>query len=135
MFNTLQLVLSSGILNTGTFPFSLLLIIGFPLTLYRVQTCIYLLPLSPRQVSTSSGVVGMVTSINLPRCPVQYALILSYQTFHIYFIRVYARVHVSTCVRVHVCTFCTYAYLYVCQSARLPVCSFARLLDARVLAC
>ena len=69
------------------FPFTLLLLIDACI-MYK-QTCINFIQLSSRQVSPSSGVAGMVMSIILPLCSVQYVLLLNTK-LSIYSTRVYA---------------------------------------------
>ena len=103
------------------------------------QTCIYFLQLFSPRVSPSSGVAGMVMSIILPLCSVQYVLLLNtklpisilYACMHMGTCdraharkqaRTYARTHArSTHERMHVRT---YARTHVPTHARTHVCTY-----------
>ena len=90
-----------------TFPFTLLILIDASI-MYK-QTCIHFIQLSSRQVSPSSGIAGMVMSIILPLCYVQYVLLLntklSISIIHVCtHERTHARKYARTLARMHACT-------------------------------
>ena len=89
------------------FTFTLLLLIDACI-MYK-QTCIHFKQLSSRQVSPSCGNAGMVMSIILPLCSVQYVLLLntklSISILHVCsHERTHARTHARTQVRTYAST-------------------------------
>ena len=98
-----------------TFTFTLLLLIDACI-MYK-QTCINFKQLSSRQVSPSSGNAGMVMSIILPLCFVQYVLLLNTKlSISILHVCTHERTHASTHARTH-------ARTYARKLARLHACS------------
>ena len=92
------------------------------------QTCIYVLQLSSPRVSPSSGVAGLVMSIMLPHCSVQYVILLNTNlSISILHVCMHVCTHARTRTHTHALTHSrTHTRMHARSHARTYECTHVR---------